>query len=209
MPGLSDSLAVFSYCVCEGYPCSDHESVCIFVANFCGSVVCNFCSLIYWIRTLKKKKRKKEELLTFFFFFSVEGPQSNVIILAPITSHPIHNIVFSHQNEQSKRTRSAWCSKEERVMATWQCTVCDSPCEDEEHTERSIECFVCKKWAHQACTEITDDMFDNLTKAPNTQWVCRPCLENKGESRDERKLDKLLSMIPLMESLAWRSWKRF
>ena len=44
-------------------------------------------------------------------------------------------------------------------------------------------------------------MFDNLTKAPNTQWVCTPCLENKGESRDERKLDKLLSMIPLMESL--------
>ena len=98
-------------------------------------------------------------------------------------------------------------SKIMEVMATWQCTVCDSSCEDEEHNERSIECFVCKKWAHQACTGITDDMFDNLTKAPNTQWVITPCLESKGESRDERKLDKLLSMIPLMESLTARMEK--
>ena len=66
---------------------------------------------------------------------------------------------------------------------------------------------MCKKWAHQACTGLTGNMFDNLTKAPNTQWVCTPCLENKGESRDERKLDKLLSRIPLMESLTARMEK--
>ena len=43
-------------------------------------------------------------------------------------------------------------SKTMKEMAAWQCTVCDSPCEDEEHTERSTECLVCKKWAHQTCT---------------------------------------------------------
>ena len=100
-------------------------------------------------------------------------------------------------------------SRTMKEMAAWQCTVCDSPCEDKEHTERSIECFVCKKWAHKACTGIKDDMFDNLTEAPSTQWVCMPCLESKGElqSRNGRKLDMLLSMIPLMESLTTRMEK--
>ena len=98
----------------------------------------------------------------------------------------------------AQKKRDCRPSKIMEVMAVWQCTVCHIPCEDEGHTERSIECFVCKQWAHQTCTGIKDGMFDNLTKAPNTQWVCTPCLESMGEPRDERKLDMLLSMIPLM-----------
>ena len=117
------------------------------------------------------------------------------------------NKARGHSQRGARKKSDCRPSKIMEVMAAWQCTVCDRPCEDEEHTERSIECFVCKKWAHQACTGLTDNMFDNLTKAPNTQWVCTPCLENKGESRDERKLDKLLSMIPLMESLTARMEK--
>ena len=117
------------------------------------------------------------------------------------------NKARGHSQRGARKKNDCRPSKIMEMMAAWQCTVCDSPCEDEEHTERSIECFVCKKWAHQACTGLTDNMFDNLTKAPNTQWVCTPCLENKGESRDERKLDKLLSMIPLMESLTARMEK--
>ena len=102
--------------------------------------------------------------------------------------------VFNHQNNTARGQGQRGARKK-----------------SEEHTERSIECFVCKKWAHQTCTCIKDDniMFDKLTKAPNTQWVCTPCLESKGElqSRDDRKLDKLSSLIPLMESLTARMEK--
>lgn len=91
----------------------------------------------------------------------------------------------------------------QRAMSAWQCVCCDTAVVDDEHD--SIECFACKNWAHKKCAGLSDDVFHTLSdpKQANIHWVCQHCLEgNKGIlSRHDNRLDKLLDLIPMMQSL--------
>jgi hypothetical protein len=88
-------------------------------------------------------------------------------------------------------------------LAAWQCPECENACEEE--VENCIECFVCKNWYHQKCVKLDDTIFSSFCDPlqPNLQWVCGQCLDNKKEvqSRNDRKLDKLMDLLPMVEAL--------
>ena len=90
-----------------------------------------------------------------------------------------------------------------QAMSVWQCVCCDTAVVDDE--QDSIECFACKNWAHKKCAGLSDEVFHTLCdpKQANIHWVCQHCLEgNSGIlSRHDNRLDKLLDLIPMIQSL--------
>ena len=55
------------------------------------------------------------------------------------------------------------------------CSVCHSPCID--RVQNSICCFLCDKWVHQKCTNLTLEQFHKYTKEDNDDpFYCNNCL---------------------------------
>ena len=107
---------------------------------------------------------------------------------------------------QHRKNKNKKSGKATQQLAAWQCIVCDVPCDDGE--DDSIECFLCKNWAHKECCGLDEDIFLSLSnpKQQNLQWICKPCLDKSSEpqSRFDNMMDKLLDLIPLIHSLSSR-----
>ena len=93
-----------------------------------------------------------------------------------------------------------------QALTAWQCLYCSNVCDDDQ--EDSIKCFACKKWAHQKCSGLKDQLFEAFCdpEQPNLEWICNHCVDAKNElqaSQDPR-IDKLLDLIPLVATLSNR-----
>lgn len=92
------------------------------------------------------------------------------------------------------------------LLSTWQCLNCSTTCDDEQ--ENSIKCFTCKKWAHERCSGLNKDVFEQFCdpKQVNLEWICQKCVEAKVEfqTRQDPRIDQLLDLIPLVGALSNR-----
>ena len=89
---------------------------------------------------------------------------------------------LSQRSQTFQRKESSDSSEESFVDTIPElCNICkktlDDDEEDGEHI-KSIECEQCGKWSHNACANVTPDIFE-LINQHNFRWFCPPC-ENKS-----------------------------
>ena len=125
---------------------------------------------------------------------------------------PKYNLKARDQRTKVKGQFKAGSSKDAKrqsfhsTLGSWQCIYCDEPCEDnvQEKRMRSIECFSCKRYGHQACASLSDSIFESLSGSPCLQWTCQPCTEAEGtterQSRTDAKLDMLIELVSSLAS---------
>ena len=89
---------------------------------------------------------------------------------------------LSQRSQTFQRKESSDSSEESFVDTIPElCNICkktlDDDEEDGEHI-KSIECEQCGKWSHNACANVTPDIFEVINQH-NFRWFCPPC-ENKS-----------------------------
>ena len=91
-------------------------------------------------------------------------------------------MVGTRLSQRSERKVSSDSSEDSFVDPEPQlCNICQKSLdEDDEEGEhiRSIECEQCGKWSHNACSNVTPEIFELLNQH-NFRWYCPPC-QNKS-----------------------------
>ena len=60
--------------------------------------------------------------------------------------------------------------------------VSDDPClicaKEFKNDERALQCFLCDKWCHASCINITTKNFDIINKFYFMEYICNNCRNN-------------------------------
>ena len=110
------------------------------------------------------------------------------------------------KTSKSKKTHGQLSDHSNGIYQSWPCIFCGEECTENEEQKLgydSINCFGCKKWAHQRCAKLSNTEFMDMVRSRNKQWVCTPCVEadNPPVSERDARLDKLLDIIPVIKTM--------
>uniref|UniRef100_A0A3Q3J4C7 Histone-lysine N-methyltransferase n=1 Tax=Monopterus albus TaxID=43700 RepID=A0A3Q3J4C7_MONAL len=58
------------------------------------------------------------------------------------------------------------------------CPLCDKCCDDDDYDSKMMECGRCNRWVHAKCENLTDEMYELLSKRPESvSYTCTKCTE--------------------------------
>ncbi|XP_076832153.1 histone-lysine N-methyltransferase 2B isoform X3 [Brachyhypopomus gauderio] len=69
------------------------------------------------------------------------------------------------------------------------CTMCFKCYEDNDYESQMMQCSVCNHWVHAKCEGLTDDLYEILSRLPESVvYSCQPCAAGSGGAQDTKEL---------------------